>query len=263
MGIGKIKTENHIKGFKKEISKIKSDDKFFNWFDESGRSKERNFAQGYMDFNFHILMPLARHQKELSHYKTLEIGHGGGRLIEPASRVFEEVHGIDIHNENKRVEKELLYRSCYNFYLHKGNGKEILKYIRILDFDFIYSFVVFQHLEKWEIAFDYLIECYELLKDDGYALIYYGKMLDSSSIIKSNIVADFCTFIGNLHPKGKQESKQKINVTNLRFSQHKFHELCIMIGFEIVEFGDSLKLPSSIKGGQHYVLLKKVKKDEN
>ena len=175
MAIGKnIETRGHIVGFKEEISKAadSGEDEFFTWFDNA-KNKNAAFIRGAWDFIVHIALPSSKFLSTPEEKIALEIGHGGGRILSAASRCFQSVIGVDIHENNEKVEDELKKRGINNFSLIKTDGKQIP--IESGSVDFIYSFIVLQHIEKIEVFRTYLHETFRLLKPNGIAVLYFGR----------------------------------------------------------------------------------------
>lgn len=165
---------SHIDEFREGIKKAKniSRDAFFTWFD-GGENTDAAFIKGSWDFASHIAEPLFLHV-ESPHNKTiLEIGYGGGRVLLAASRYFKKAVGVDIHTCDDMVSKELKARGALNVTLHKTDGKTIP--LSESSVDVVYSFIVFQHLERIEMFKQYINETYRVLKQNGIAVIYFGR----------------------------------------------------------------------------------------
>nr|WP_254869441.1 class I SAM-dependent methyltransferase [Thalassospira lucentensis] len=144
------------------------------YFDTSG-SVEEAFCQGYWDFAHHILkddlLPLIGEPFNCS---ALEIGFGGGRLLNASSRFFNHVYGVDIHENFDKVSEFLASRDVENFTLLKGDGKTIP--LEDNSVDFIYSFIVLQHLPTIDILESYLHEVKRILKPGKAACLYIGHL---------------------------------------------------------------------------------------
>ena len=97
--------------------------------------------------------------------RALEIGCGPGRLMLPMSAHFGEIHGIDISEEMAARAREAL-RGVPHAHVHitPGDGLGIFppEY-----FDFIYSYIVFQHIPDPAIVLNYLREARRTLKTGG------------------------------------------------------------------------------------------------
>jgi SAM-dependent methyltransferase len=149
-----------------------SDEDFVKFFDLSD-TYENVRKLGYIDFYGRILTPDMYKilNSDIREKTALEIGFGAGRLIEPATRVFKDVIGVDIHGAFDKTSKILERNQCGN---HRLIHREQIKNIDDKSIDFIFSFIVFQHFEKWEEAVFYLKHIKRILKDDGCGIIYFG-----------------------------------------------------------------------------------------
>lgn len=143
---------------------------FLNWFD-STNSVEETVEAAHRDWNFRF-----RKQKyfptSCKRRISLEIGFGGGRLMLAASKDFDEVYGVDIHNDFARTSAFLTSQGCEGFKLfHRDNIVEI----ESGSVDYVYSFIVFQHFDKVDEVNFYLEQIERLLSVEGVAHIYFGK----------------------------------------------------------------------------------------
>ena len=97
--------------------------------------------------------------------RALEIGCGPGRLMQPLSRHFAEIHGIDISDEMVRLARERL-KGVPNARVQHAPGSD-LSMFEDGCFDFVYSYAVFQHIPSREVVFGYLREARRVLKNGG------------------------------------------------------------------------------------------------
>ncbi len=97
--------------------------------------------------------------------KALEIGCGPGRLMRPMSRHFGEIHGVDVSDEMIRLASARL-RDTPNAHPHRGSGAG-LELFPDNEFDFVYSYAVFQHIPSRDVVFQYLREAYRTLRPGG------------------------------------------------------------------------------------------------
>jgi SAM-dependent methyltransferase len=96
---------------------------------------------------------------------ALEIGCGPGRLLRPLSRLFDQVHGVDVSDEMVRLAAERL-RDVPNAHPHHGTGSDLALFPDA-SFDFVYSYAVFQHIPSRDVVFSYLAEAARVLKPGG------------------------------------------------------------------------------------------------
>jgi len=258
MGVGEKATKNHIKGFReeiKEISKI-SDKLFFNWFDESGGNIDLNFKKGSSEFIFYFLNPARNFLTNLNNKTILEIGYGGGRLLAEASKHFKVVIGVDIHDDFELVKSEFKKRNIFNYKLLQNDGR----YLPLTNFsvDIVYSYIVFQHVEKIEIFKTYIDETFRVLNKNGIAILFFGRLKQESVNTSSKILYLKDIIFERFNTKGYKEINNRINCVNLTVSLTYAKKYSKSIGFSILSCGVSKKLPKkAIYGGQHFLILKK------
>jgi 2-polyprenyl-3-methyl-5-hydroxy-6-metoxy-1,4-benzoquinol methylase len=97
--------------------------------------------------------------------RALEIGCGPGRLLKPLSRMFGEVHGVDVSSEMIELARERL-REIPHAHAHVGTGADLRQFASE-SFDFVYSYAVFQHIPSREVVFSYLLEAARVVKPGG------------------------------------------------------------------------------------------------
>jgi SAM-dependent methyltransferase len=150
---------------------------YFNWFDKT-ESLDKMRSQACVDFFGKILTPdvLAR-VGDPSSQSVLEIGSGGGRLLGCAAQVFDRAVGVDLVYDRPRlaaITRELLT----SWGVHERTALVRPADISALpseSFGFVYSFIVFQHLDSEEVALGYLQEVRRLLTRSGSARIFVGR----------------------------------------------------------------------------------------
>lgn len=128
--------------------------------------------------------------------------------------------------------------------------------------DFVYSFIVLQHVEKMGVFENYLNETYRILKPNGIAVLYFGR----KSILSLNRSSRILYFVDRfveyfLLPKGFQELPAKINCTNLIVSLSYARSLARKTGFEVLsELVSHKKVPDGITlyGGQNGLVMRKI-----
>jgi SAM-dependent methyltransferase len=141
---------------------------FLDWFDDS-TSVQDTLQRAAADWNFRF----AGHPEYAAIDKrcALEIGFGGGRLMLQASRDFERVLGVDIHQAFAQSAEFLRSQQCTNFeLLHRDE----IGRVPDASVDFVYSFIVFQHFDSFDEVRYYLAHIRRVLKPTGYAHVYFG-----------------------------------------------------------------------------------------
>jgi ubiquinone/menaquinone biosynthesis C-methylase UbiE len=107
--------------------------------------------------------------------KVLEIGCGVGRITIHTAKLYNEVHGIDI--SQKYIELANKYKKEFdinNLFYHKTDGN---KFNDLEDnyFDFVYSFIVFQHFPHFWMVMNNIEEAYRVLKQDGILKFHHNR----------------------------------------------------------------------------------------
>lgn len=228
--MGEDATPDHVGKYTKAVIGL-DDESFFRWF-ASSKSLEAEAISGFWDFNLHILTPTVCQWATQPHTKiALEIGYGGGRLLQAAQRFFGYAVGIDIHDRGATVSPRL-----DNAGLIRNNGETIP--VKTSSIDFVYSFIVLMHLQSFEAFLSYLKETYRVLKPGGLAQLYFG--LTTHGYLYNSVPANHLSLI--------------IGMTTV-------HEEVKKLGFELLDSGKSYKrVPDGyphIEGQQGYVTLKK------
>ena len=241
----------HQKKYAKAINRAKNQgiNSFQSWFDKSTNTYQSTL-RGYWDVTCHILTPTICDYLDKPENKiALEIGYGGGRLLNAMCNYFKKVIGIDIHNEQQAVKKFLATHGKSNFRLIKTSGNSIE--VKSSSIDFIYSFIVFQHLPTFSVLTNYLQEIYRCLKPKGLAQLYYGKYSKLNPLVQAqNLIIGY-----------KEITNAPVNHTSLVIHPHKMKKICQNIGFKILDTGTSYKRSPdgylNKPGGQNYITILK------
>jgi SAM-dependent methyltransferase len=229
----------------------KGPEPFQAWFNrETSHSLDQVIKRGYWDFSCHILTPtVCKYIERPEEQVALEIGYGGGRLLNAACSYFHMAVGIDIHGEHDAAEAFLKSQGTHNFKLLQTTGATID--VPDESIDFIYSFIVLQHLPSFAVFASYLRETCRTLMPGGVAQLYFGNF-------------------SRLHPlyqgyyfwRGYREVANKpANHITLTVRVSRVRALCRTYGLKVVETGTSYyRTPDGYPhkpGGQRYVTLVK------
>ncbi|MFC1893875.1 class I SAM-dependent methyltransferase, partial [Chloroflexota bacterium] len=102
--------------------------------------------------------------------RILDIGCGIGRLFPGFAKMFAEVLGVDVSKEMIKRGAELCVWPNVMFLQNNGYN---LADIPVRYFDFVFSYITFQHLpEKWMVS-SYLTETYKVLKPSGVFQLHF------------------------------------------------------------------------------------------
>jgi ubiquinone/menaquinone biosynthesis C-methylase UbiE len=146
---------------------------FQNIFDAT-ESVESSISMGFVDFATRIFVPAFYPAVGNPVDKTcLEIGFGGGRIINAASRFFGKTYGIDIMSDKSmlKVESFLDDNGAKNFTLLSRDNEGLIPDSSI---DFAFSFIVFQHFDSIDEVHYYLNILRRVLKDNAIGILYFG-----------------------------------------------------------------------------------------
>ncbi len=145
-----------------------------NWFDTCKSLSEAR-KNGFIDFTHRIFTPdFYEYVGDPKDKTCLEIGFGGGRLINASNKFFCKSYGIDILDD-KSIQKtqEFIDLSGENdVTLLNYRNKDIIKNDSI---DFVYSFIVFQHFSSYDIIQNYLDLIDRTLKKGGCGILFFGR----------------------------------------------------------------------------------------
>jgi ubiquinone/menaquinone biosynthesis C-methylase UbiE len=97
--------------------------------------------------------------------RMLEIGCGLGRMTKAFASKFSEVHAIDISSEMIEQGRVLL-QEVPNIRWRTSSGVNLAEYADNT-FDFVFSYIVFQHIPKREIVLNYVTEIGRVLRPGG------------------------------------------------------------------------------------------------
>ena len=176
-----------------------------------------------------------------------------------AAQSFGKAVGIDIHENAELVKKELAARGINNIELYSSDGMTIP--LPDCSIDFVYSFIVLQHVEKVQVFESYLVDSMRVLKPGGYGILYFGRKARHSINRKSPMLFALDTILENLWlPKGYLEFAAEVNHTNLVVTRSYAKRMARSIGLQVLGFTSSHKnVPNGFDyyGGQHGMIVRK------
>jgi len=147
--------------------------------------------------------------------RGLEIGCGPGRLMLPMSRHFSEIHGVDVSDEMIALAGERL-RDCPAAQVHVTSGADLAIFADDY-FDFVYSFIVFQHIPERAIVLNYLREAHRVLKPGGILFCQLaGRPAPRSEALKESATWAGCHFnAGEMEQFARQEKFPLVALSGL------------------------------------------------
>lgn len=100
--------------------------------------------------------------KDPKRMTVLEIGCGSGRITRALAEIFGQVYAVDISGEMIRQARESL-RDCPNAHVMQNNGSDlsVLGSVRV---DFVFSYIVFQHIPSRDVIRSYVRDVHRLLR---------------------------------------------------------------------------------------------------
>jgi SAM-dependent methyltransferase len=226
---------SHVEGFRAEIRKAAEEgpQAFFTWFDRSPGA-EGALVRGAWDFALHIARPLAGRVSEPEHKTVLEIGYGGGRLLGAAARAFGKAVGVDVHECGHVVRDDLASRGVTNVELHTGDGRSLP--VADQSVDVVYSFIVLQHVERFEIHQALLRETARVLRPGGWAVLYHARMARWSAHRASRLRFALDWLLEHtVHAGRYREFPANINDINLRISLPRARSEARKVGLRPVD----------------------------
>ena len=131
--------------------------------DEKTWTEEDFFATGEKHIQEQVLTDMTNicQDRNPSEMRVLEIGCGVGRITRSLAKVFGEVHAVDVSLEMVSRARHYL-QSTPNATVHCNSGTD-LDILKGLKFDFVFSYIVFQHIPNKEIIAGYVREVGKLL----------------------------------------------------------------------------------------------------
>jgi SAM-dependent methyltransferase len=141
-------------------------------------SDEEFYESGELTLKEEILDDLTNicQGKDPKQVRVLEIGCGAGRVTRAFARFFGQVYAVDISTEMVRQARRTV-SGFPNAHVFRNNGKDLsclyrrpwwsLRRAPKLEFDFAFSFMVFQHIPSRRIVENYVREVHSLLRPGG------------------------------------------------------------------------------------------------
>lgn len=173
-------------------------------------SEDEFFATGQASLQDHILDDMASicQGRNPADLRALEIGCGVGRMTRALAATFGEVHAVDVSPEMIGRARRYL-RATPNAHVYRNSGKD-LRVLGSLQFDFAYSFIVFQHIPSRTVIENYVSEV--------------GKRLRSGSLFKFQVQG---------HPGEKLRRPSRNTWLGASVSEREAADMAARHGFEV------------------------------
>ena len=135
---------------------------------------ESFFQSGEEDFQRFVTPVFERWKWGPQGKSMLELGCGAGRMTRSFSHRFSRVYAFDISSEMLRHAQVLLPEAA-NITWTLGNGGD-LSGLQNESIDFVFSYIVLQHMPAPEFAFRYIREMLRVLKVGGVFLFQFNSV---------------------------------------------------------------------------------------
>ncbi len=221
------------------------------WFNrEASQTPQQAIVRAFWDFSVHILTPtVCAHLARPEDSTALEIGYGGGRLLLAASRYFGRVVGVDVHTSHHAARAFLDRQQVPNATLLVTDGDNLP--VASNSIDFVYSFIVLQHLPSVAVLQRYLQDTARCLRPNGIAQLYIGRFS------RLHPVQQLWYYRQGYRGKARAAANRVSLAVRARYAVR----LANMVGLQLLDEGTSYYLvpdgyPHS-RGGQHYLTFQK------
>lgn len=109
---------------------------------------------------------------------ALDIGCGIGRLTKPLAKRFKNVVGVDV-SEEMIAQARATWADCAAIEFMVNNGRD-LSVVPSRSMDFIFSYIVLQHIPDPEIQYNYLRDIGRILRPGGAFLVQMSNSNEAS-----------------------------------------------------------------------------------
>ena len=137
---------------------------------------ESFIASGEEDFERLVVPVLARCGLPPVGKCMLELGCGAGRMTASFAKRFELVYALDLSHEMLSRGRRM-HSTLKNILWLQGNGAD-LSYVASDSIDFVFSYLVLQHLPKKALALQYIQEMLRVLRPGGVFLFQFNGGLE-------------------------------------------------------------------------------------
>jgi SAM-dependent methyltransferase len=140
--------------------------------------KESFLSSGEEDFARLVTPALSRCGLPTAGGAMLELGCGAGRMTHSFARRFERVYAFDLSQEMLRQAREI-HPDQKNILWLLSNGAD-LSCVASNSLDFVFSYLVLQHLPDESLTFQYVRELLRVLRPGGTFLFQFNGGFDAT-----------------------------------------------------------------------------------
>lgn len=214
-------TDAHRRSYQEAIRSARIRGDFLTWFDNASNDAEA-IEKGLRDFESHILTDMVAASLP-SRRRAVEIGYGGGRLVNAACNTFSEVIGVDVHGEWDAASDFLAAQGHENFRLLTGDGANLP--VDSASVDLVYSYIVLQHLPTFDAFRRYIVETARCLVPNGVAQLYFG----------SFAITGWRSSIRAVSAGYREIPHAPVNYVSLQVGRRRVERLCRANGLQVIE----------------------------
>lgn len=156
-------------------AQAKGSAEFQAWFNKT-TSEDESIIRGHWDFSYYFASrEVCRYMQKPEEKSCLEIGYGGGRLLNASRNFFRYSYGVDVHPFAKEVGDVLLERRpIKDFDLFR---LEVSMFpLESETIDYAYSFIVIQHFFSIDILIAYIDELSRVVRSGGLVNLYFADL---------------------------------------------------------------------------------------
>lgn len=132
------------------------------------------FVSGEEDYDALIQPVLKELKVDPPGRVAADIGCGAGRITRALAAQFDQVHGVDVSPEMLTLARSLS-PDLPNVHWHLGSGDD-LSVLDTSGVDFVFSYLVLQHIPEREAALDLVAEMLRVLRENGAFLFQFNSL---------------------------------------------------------------------------------------
>lgn len=170
---------------------------------------ETSFLEsGEDDYKRFVAKTLERHAFSTEGKSMLELGCGAGRMTRSLAQRFTHVAAVDISSE-MLAHARALHDSVANIEWVRGNGADLAE-VRSASVDFVFSYLVLQHLPTETLFDTYIREILRVLIDGGLCLFQFNGTGQKNMNWKGRIAWEFVDALWAMRLAGASKAAAKL-----------------------------------------------------